>query len=283
MLSLIQIGHRDASLQWKIHGRVKKKKKKKKTKRKRKSSIDPRLFHLDMSFPNQQDCSQSTTRPPVNHNMSTGRVELICGPMFSGKTTEMMRRVKTAVMGGKRVCVIMSDLDTRYTRKDMVSSHDGLHMQAMRVKSLKEPPPNLPEDVNLIGVDEGHFLEGLAEFCQSQALMGRDVVVAALKADADRKGWPYVMELVPNADTITTLHAVCVLCQQDASCSRRLGTSGPVIKGVDVGADDKYAATCFGCWEEPIPTHALHRRATQVTIVKNMTLEKGGGGGGGEE
>lgn len=254
-------------LQWTINKNSRKRKKKK-----RKNGMDPRLFHPEMEPPGGKPVAPTPA-------MSTGRVELICGPMFSGKTTAMMRRMKAAVMGGKRVCVIVSDLDTRYTRKDMVSSHDGLRMQAMRVKTLKEPPLNMPDDVDLIGVDEGHFLEGLAWFCQSQALLGRDVVVAALKADADRRGWPHVMELVPIADTITTLHAVCVHCQRDASCSKRLAAPMKGGSSVDVGADDKYVATCFGCWPRPIPAHVLQRRAAQIAVVRDMTCRAGGGVG----
>jgi len=244
--------------------------------KRRKSPIPPRWFLMERPNPGVNNGPDQHSAMSggggggggggdAYDDVTTGSSELIVGPMFSGKSSELMNRMKTAIIGGKRICVIMPDMDTRYTKKSMISSHDGHIMSAIRVNSLTDAPDKMPEDVDVIGIDEGQFFEGLASFVERQNALGRNVIVAALKADANRNGWPHVLELFPKVDTVTTRHGVCVICQQQASCSRSInGTLG-------LGADEKYVATCFGCWQKPLPPGVLTKRALRVKIVKEMT------------
>jgi thymidine kinase len=192
--------------------------------------------------------------------------------MFSGKTTRGFEFVRGAIMGRKKAAVIKYAQDTRYDRRDMVSSHDGRCMRAIVAKSLVEDPVGLPENVNLIFVDEGQFQEGLAAFCMRQNKLGRDVVVAALNSqgDATRSPWKPVMELLPLATRCETLTSICTICQGVANCSRHI-TGSLTTGGVNIGTDNKYVATCAQCYEAPLPAGVLEDRAERVAILKALS------------
>jgi len=278
-----RLGFRDALLQWKLnHKRYYRGRSRLRHRSQDKSPIDSRLFHPEMDGPilsppplHTRGALSSTTTMNSCNDSKHGHVQLIVGPMFSGKTTWMMSRIKTSIMGNKRVCVIVPSMDDRYTRHDMASSHDGLCMRAIKVKSLKDVPAERLNEVDIIGIDEGHFFADLTEFCMTQAERGVDVVVAALKSDAQRNGWKSVDALWPKTDNVICLFAVCVRCgSEKASCSKRIeATNGGGVKQVDVGADDKYVATCSGCWAKEIPNEVLEQRATQVRLAKEMAKE----------
>ncbi len=203
--------------------------------------------------------------------MRAGRTTLILGCMFSGKTTHMFSLIKSAVIGGKNACIIGHRQDVRYSRKALVLSHDNQIMQAIKVDSLETEPVQLPVDVHVIGIDEGHFFPGLAAFCDAQNYKGRDVVVAALNGDSERRPWTHVQELIPLAHTILTMHGVCVLCQSEASCSRKITVEQSAPNEIDVGGGDMYVSTCLDCYRKPIPESVLVARRAAVERVKQMT------------
>lgn len=207
---------------------------------------------------------------------TNGKTTLIIGPMFSGKTSELFRLLRQAAMGQRSVCLIKYSGDTRYAdgRATMASSHDGNRMRAIVVDSLVDDPPGLQD---VIGVDEGQFMCGLADFCKRQNALGRDVVVAALnaKGDAQRSGWPHVLQSVSIAHDIQMMHATCTLCQSPhANCSRFIRGTPVLLDGsiIDVGANDKYIATCAGCYERPIPAGVIERRMAAVEYIKTLSL-----------
>jgi len=208
--------------------------------------------------------------------MRGGSTTLIMGPMFSGKTSTMQTRIKNAVIACRKVVVIMHVSDTRYTRKDMATSHDGHMISAIRVSDLKTVPEKLAaEDIDMIGIDEGHFMAGLADFCMDQNTKGRDVIVAALLGDSELKMWPNVAELLPLAHFIEHKHAICTLCQDPyASYSRKIVARKNGDSNVDVGADDKYVAVCRDCMTKPIPAEVLQKRQEAVRLVREMSYAK---------
>lgn len=214
--------------------------------------------------------------PPKIHRIPAkyGMTELIMGCMFSGKTELGFQLVRSAIIGGKRAAIIKHTRDVRYNKNALASSHDGNRMRAIVAADLEQDPVDLPEDVELVFVDEGQWFKGLLGFCLRQNKRGRDVIVAALNSYADetRSGWPHVMELVPRATRITTLNGTCTLCHGAAECSRRIA-GVPSADGVLVGADDKYIATCAGCYTEPIPEGVLERRAKSVEYVRWLGSE----------
>jgi len=191
-------------------------------------------------------------------------IELVIGPMFSGKTRAIMERARQAVLGMKRVAVIKYAHDTRYERGALIASHDGTRMRAIACTSLLEDPPGLPADLDVIVVDEGQFMQGLAAFCVRHQRAGRAVYVAALNShgDAERTGWPEVLELVPRATIVRSELATCALCDSPrAECSR------PIANHMGIGGAESYVSTCAGCYQLPITVEVLERRQSAIDQV----------------
>ncbi|KAG6959171.1 hypothetical protein JG688_00010194 [Phytophthora aleatoria] len=140
--------------------------------------------------------------------------------MFSGKSTELIRRIHR-YQHAKLECLVVKYLfDTRHS-EEMLSTHDKVFVEAMPVQTLTEVRPFLNE-YDVIGIDEGQFYPDLVEFCQDAATMGKVVVVAALDATFERKAFDKVVELIPTADKVIKLNAICSSCGQDAAFTRRL-------------------------------------------------------------
>jgi len=193
-------------------------------------------------------------------------VHLVMGPMFSGKTRAIMEEARKAVLGMKTVSVIKHARDTRYDRVDLAASHDGMRMRALAVDSLVEDPVGF-QRTDVIVIDEGQFMRGLAGFCERHSLAGATVYVAALNSDAQRAGWPEVLALVPRATTVRSLTATCALCYRDAECSRAIGDRG----AVGIGGAESYIATCAACFERPITLDVLERRQSVIDQVDWLT------------
>lgn len=209
---------------------------------------------------------------PIPDDIKWGTTTLIMGPMFSGKTSRGFNAVRSAILGNKQAVVINHNTDIRYTQRELATSHDGISMKAISVASLVNDPPGLPGNVDLVFVDEGHFFSGLAAFCMRQNKLGRDVIVSALNShgDAERTPWPHVMELIPLAHRIHMLNSICTICHGVANCSRYIAGSLSGT-GIDVGANDKYIATCAQCYTVEIPPGALANRAERVAYVKSLS------------
>ena len=113
--------------------------------------------------------------------------ELILGPMFSGKTSKLFDRLKKYLVSDRKVILFSHGADNRYAigKRQLASSHDGIIMQAVKTKVLDSV--DIPEDVTVIGIDEGQFFEGLGDFCVKQNKLGRTVIVAALNHEATRE------------------------------------------------------------------------------------------------
>lgn len=209
---------------------------------------------------------------PIPQDVKWGQTTLILGCMFSGKTERVFQAVRSAILGGKHAVIIKHASDTRYTKQELATSHDGTSMRALSISSLVEDPPMLPDNVDLVAIDEGQFFEGIAAFCMRQNKLGRDVVVAALNShgDAERTPWSNVMQLIPLAHRIHMLNSICTICHGVANCSRYI-TGMLSESGVDVGENDKYIATCAQCYNVEIPPGALANRSERVAYVKSLS------------
>lgn len=175
-----------------------------------------------------------------------GWIEVICGSMFSGKTEELIRRMKRARIANLRTEIFKPAMDTRYDAVNVVShdenvihSHPVQHSQNILL---------LVQDVDVVGIDEAQFFdEGIVPVCQQLALNGLRVIVAGL--DMDYKGRPFgaIPQLLAVADYITKLHAICVHCGNIASISYRKTTqSGQVV----IGEMDIYEPRCRICYDK---------------------------------
>jgi len=184
-------------------------------------------------------------------------INIIVGCMFGGKSTELHKRFRTTFQKHPSctVCFVPS-IDNRYSKNALSVSHDGSRIYASHIDSLTLDPVGIENATNIF-IDEGQFLEGLADFCIRQKLAGKHITVAALSSDFMGKAWPEIQALVPvHVSNYTALTAVCVVCRQDAFYSRKLVASSTLV---DVGGSDKYVAVCLKHFKDttPIPTKTL--------------------------
>jgi thymidine kinase len=174
----------------------------------------------------------------------SGWIEVICGSMFSGKTEELIRRLKRARFANQRVEIYKPKLDTRYDEVKVVS-HDA---NAILAAPIEHPAKMLDntEGVNVIGVDEAQFFDAeLTEICQKLALRGIRVIVAGL--DMDYRGVPFgpMPQLLAVAEYITKVHAICVHCGNLATHSYRKVTANQQVM---LGEKDVYEPRCRNCY-----------------------------------
>jgi thymidine kinase len=182
---------------------------------------------------------------------SGGWIEVIAGVMFSGKSEELMRRVRRATIARKRVQVFKSHLDDRYAGLYNVSSHDGRDLAAIPVDSSSQIAHQLDPMAQVIAVDEVQFLDpGIIALATALAERGRRVILAGL--DTDFRGEPFgaMPQLMAVGEQVTKLHAICVLCGNPASRNQRLIDGRPArwdSPTIMVGAKQSYEARCRAC------------------------------------
>ncbi len=176
-----------------------------------------------------------------------GRIEVICGSMFSGKTEELIRRVRRAQIARQRVQVFKPSLDNR-SPENHVKSHTGQHFEALPVENSGRILELVSEDVTVVAVDEAQFFDdGLISVANELADRGIRVIIAGL--DMDFRGEPFgpMPILMACAEDVTKLHAICMVCGDEASRSQRIidgrpaNYDDPVIM---IGADEVYEARC---------------------------------------
>jgi thymidine kinase len=188
---------------------------------------------------------------------SGGWIEVIAGVMFSGKSEELIRRVRRAMIARKRVQVFKSHLDARYAGVFAVSSHDQRTVSAVPIDSSAQLLLRLDPTAQVIAVDEAQFLdEGLVRVATSLAERGRRVILAG--TDTDFRGEPFgaMPQLMAVAESVDKLHAICVLCGAPASRNQRLIEGRPApydSPTIMVGAADAYEARCRACHQVPRP------------------------------
>ncbi len=181
---------------------------------------------------------------------SPGHIELICGSMFSGKTEELIRRLRRAVIARQRLQVFKPAIDDRY-HSARVTSHNGLDFDARPVRSSADILTELDPETTVIGIDEVQFFDhGLVDVVEQLADEGRRVICAGL--DSDFRGVPFgpMPDLLARAEEVTKLRAICVVCGQPASRTQRLIDGQPAAQDdpvVLVGAAEVYEARCRDC------------------------------------
>jgi len=172
-----------------------------------------------------------------------GWIEVICGSMFSGKTEELIRRLKRVNIANQKSKIFKPVIDTRYHESKIVS-HDTNFIQSTPVENAKKIV-ELSNDVDVVGIDEAQFFdESITEVCETLALKGIRVIVAGL--DMDYKGVPFgqMPNLLAIADYITKLHAICMKCGNIANVSyRKTANESQVL----LGEKDIYEPRCRHC------------------------------------
>ena len=183
-----------------------------------------------------------------------GWIEVICGPMFSGKSEELMRRLRRAKIARMRVQVFKPVIDTRYSADEIVS-HGDMRMKSEVVKDASEILGRLDWRTQVVGVDESNFFgPDLVDIVSQLADTGKQVIVAGL--DTDYMGRPFVPmpTLLTLAESITKTLAICMRCGNPAKHTQRLVESDDLIV---VGAAGMYEARCRRCFEPGVPKQEL--------------------------
>lgn len=181
---------------------------------------------------------------------SMGWIEVICGPMFSGKSEELMRRLRRARIARKRVQVFKPVIDSRYSADEIVS-HGDIRMKSEVVSGAAEVLRQLDWRTEVVGMDEANFLGAdLIEIAGQLADSGKQVIIAGLDTDFLGRPFPPIPELLAHAESITKTLAICMRCGNPAKHTQRLVESEDLIV---VGAGGMYEARCRRCFEPGVP------------------------------
>ena len=190
----------------------------------------------------------------MSPNTGSGTIEVVCGSMFSGKTEELMRRLRRATIAKQRIQVFKPAVDTRYAAK-AIASHNGLQLNAIPVQASNEIRQLVDPDADVIAIDEIQFFDdGVVALCDELAEKGYRVICAGL--DMDFRGEPFgpIPRLLAIAEKVDKLQAICMVCGQAASRTQRLIEGKPACFEdpiVLVGASEVYEARCRAHHEVP--------------------------------
>jgi thymidine kinase len=183
-----------------------------------------------------------------------GWIEAICGPMFSGKSEELMRRLRRAMIARKRVQVFKPAIDQRYSSDEIVS-HSDLRMKSQVIQQASEILPQLDPRTEVVGIDESNFFgPDLVEVATQLADSGKQVMIAGLDTDYMGRPFPPMPDLLSLAESITKTLAICMRCGNPAKHTQRLVESSDLIV---VGAGGMYEARCRRCFEPGVPKQAF--------------------------
>lgn len=182
---------------------------------------------------------------PGFRGQRSGWIEVICGSMFSGKTEELIRRIKRAKFANQKIQIFKPKKDVRYDENDVVS-HDDNAIKSIPIEDSTEIFKFI-ENVNVIAIDEAQFFDDkLPEVCQKLAVRGIRIIIAGL--DMDFRGQPFgpIPHLLSVAEYITKVHAICPHCGNLATHSYRLSDEKDTVL---LGEKDKYEPRCRVCYE----------------------------------
>jgi thymidine kinase len=186
---------------------------------------------------------------------TVGWIEVICGVMFSGKSEELIRRVRRAIIAKKKVQVFKSHLDERYAGIYRISSHDGRSVDAVPIDTPEQIAQLVLPDTQVVAIDEAQFLDpSIVDLATALANRGTRVILAG--TDSDFRGEPFgpMPQLLAIAEVVDKLHAICVICGNPASRNQRLIGGKPArydSPTIMVGSTESYEARCRACHSVP--------------------------------
>ena len=172
-----------------------------------------------------------------------GKIELILGPMFSGKSTRLIEAIRKYVYKAKKTIMIKFFADKRYSEKSEVVTHDLIKYDSIDCKNLRDSF-ELLKKYDVIGIDEGQFFPDLVEVCEELALLNKTIIIAALNGDFRMETFPVISRIISKADKIKLLNAYCFHCHKDAKFSLRIVQSNETVL---IGAGEAYKPACREC------------------------------------
>jgi len=179
----------------------------------------------------------------MNTESGEGKIELILGPMFSGKSTRLIEQMRKYVYKAKKTIMVKYYADQRYSEKSEVVTHDLIKYDSINCKLLRNSFETLKQ-YDVIGIDEGQFFADLVEVCEELALMGKIVLIAALNGDFRMEPFPVIQRIIAKSDKIKLLKAYCFNCHKDAKFSLRIVQSNETVL---IGAGEAYKPACREC------------------------------------
>ena len=178
----------------------------------------------------------------------SGWIEVICGPMFSGKTEELIRRLVRAQIAKQRVAIFKPSIDNRFAT-DYIVSHNQRKIKSIQVQETNKIL-DYQDKADVFGIDETQFFDSsIVAICRSLANSGKRVVVAGLEKDYLANSFGSMPDLMVDAEYITKVNAICMQCGDPANYSHRISSEQ---KQVVVGETDKYEALCRKCYQKEI-------------------------------
>ena len=179
----------------------------------------------------------------MNAESGEGKIELILGPMFSGKSTRLIEQMRKYVYKAKKTIMVKYYADQRYSEKSEVVTHDLIKYDSINCKLLRNSFDTLKQ-YDVIGIDEGQFFADLVEICEELALMGKIILIAALNGDFRMEPFPVIQRIISKSDKIKLLKAYCFNCHKDAKFSLRIVQSNETVL---IGAGEAYKPACREC------------------------------------
>ena len=176
---------------------------------------------------------------------NSGWIEVICGPMFSGKTEELIRRLIRAQIAKQVVTIFKPALDDRYS-EDYIMSHNKRKIKSISIKNIRDIN-KYSEKSDVVGIDEAQFFDNtIIDICKNLAEKGKRIVIAGLKKDYQAIPFGPMPQLLVDAEYVTKVNAICMQCGNPANFSQRITDEK---KQVVIGETDKYEARCRKCFQ----------------------------------
>ena len=193
--------------------------------------------------------------PPHSRAHNAGWVEVIAGSMFSGKSEELIRRLRRAKIARQKVQVFKPEVDSRYSN-DHIVSHSEMRHESANSRSASEVLAKVDRDTEVVGIDEGQFFDNeLVSVANELARRGVRVIIAGLDQDYTGKPWEPMPQLLAIAEYITKTHAICMKCGQAANYTQRTFDSE---ERVAVGGEGMYEARCRNCFVPHADAPTVH-------------------------
>src|SRR3984893_7614588 len=199
--------------------------------------------------------AHNRTEHPGLERRSAGWIEVIAGSMFSGKSKELIRRLRRAKIARQKVQVFKPEIDSRFSAGHIVS-HSEMRHESANIRAAAEMLYKVDADTEVVGIDEGQFFDNeLVAVVNELAGRGLRVIIAGLDQDYTGKPWEPMPQLLAIAEYITKTHAICMKCGQPANYSQRTFESD---ERVAVGAADMYEARCRRCFVPHADAPTVH-------------------------
>lgn len=206
-------------------------------------------------------------------NMS-GQIQMILGPMFSGKSTELIRRLKRLQIAKYKCLTVKYSKDMRYDPND-ISTHDQVKLKASIAVNELNPIREMAENYEVIGIDEGQFYPDISSFSEDMANAGKIVIIAALDGTFQRKPFENIVSMIPHCEKVEKLNAICMFCYGEAAYTKRT-TNDTEIEVI--GGSESYMAACRKCHLSSDPSKPTNNKASASSSPRIPLKQMNGDG-----